>query len=490
MRTAFRTGITKTYEWRVKQLEGLLKLLDENREEIAQALNKDLHKPKLEAHVFEIDYCRNDLIETINNLKEWMKPEKVKKTMLNLMDTCYVQKQPFGVALIMGAWNYPIQLTVMPLYGAIAAGNCVVLKPSEVSWSTAQLLEQLIPKYLDNECVKVINGGVEETTDLLKERFDYIFYTGNTVVGKIVMKAASQYLTPVTLELGGKSPVYVDKDCDLKAVANRILWGKTCNAGQTCIAPDYVMCTKEVQEELIQNFKTSLGNFYPDDPSRSDSYGRLVNGRHFQRVKKLIDSSTDNIAVGGDTNEKDNYISPTILKDVKFSDPAMQDEIFGPVLPICPVKNEDEAIDHILNGEKPLSMYVFSNDKKVKDKFRNSTSSGSLAINDTMMQAGVMSLPFGGVGNSGMGAYHGKLTFDTFSHNRACLERELKMESLQSMRYPPYTQKKEDTIRWVSKKKLKRKSLWSFVPFFVIGTLAAYFIKMFGLHNRLPFLQD
>ncbi|CAG2209840.1 Beta-apo-4'-carotenal oxygenase,Aldehyde dehydrogenase family 3 member B3,Aldehyde dehydrogenase,Aldehyde dehydrogenase family 3 member B2,Fatty aldehyde dehydrogenase,Aldehyde dehydrogenase family 3 member B1,Putative aldehyde dehydrogenase YwdH,Aldehyde dehydrogenase family 3 comG,4,4'-diaponeurosporen-aldehyde dehydrogenase,Aldehyde dehydrogenase family 3 member H1,Aldehyde dehydrogenase family 3 member I1, chloroplastic,Aldehyde dehydrogenase, dimeric NADP-preferring [Mytilus edulis] len=328
MKTAFRSGKTKSYEWRRQQLEGVLKLMDENREEITDALKKDLHKPKLEAVVFEIDFCRNDLIETMNNLKEWMKPEKVKKSLMNLMDTAYIKKEPYGVALVIGAWNYPIQLTIMPLFGALAAGNCVLLKPSEVSWNTAQLLEKLIPKYLDNDCVKVVNGGVAETTALLKERYDYVFYTGNTFVGKIVMKAASEYLTPVTLELGGKSPVYVDKNCDLKAVANRLMWGKTCNAGQTCIAPDYVMCTKDVQEQLIQSMKTTLGEFFPDDPSKSESYGRMVNSRHFQRVKKMIDSNQDSIAIGGDTNEKDNYISPTILKDIKFTDAAMNEEVF------------------------------------------------------------------------------------------------------------------------------------------------------------------
>ncbi|CAG2184578.1 ALDH [Mytilus edulis] len=483
MKTAFRSGKTKSYEWRRQQLEGVLKLMDENREEITDALKKDLHKPKLEAVVFEIDFCRNDLIETMNNLKEWMKPEKVKKSLMNLMDTAYIKKEPYGVALVIGAWNYPIQLTIMPLFGALAAGNCVLLKPSEVSWNTAQLLEKLIPKYLDNDCVKVVNGGVAETTALLKERYDYVFYTGNTFVGKIVMKAASEYLTPVTLELGGKSPVYVDKNCDLKAVANRLMWGKTCNAGQTCIAPDYVMCTKDVQEQLIQSMKTTLGEFFPDDPSKSESYGRMT-------VKKMIDSNQDSIAIGGDTNEKDNYISPTILKDIKFTDAAMNEEIFGPVLPIIPVGNEDDAIEHIVSGEKPLAMYVFTNDNTVKDKFRNSTSSGGLVINDTMMHAGVMTLPFGGVGNSGMGAYHGKLTFDTFSHNRACLERELKMESLQSIRYPPYTQRKMGNIRWATTKKLKGRSLMSYVPFFVIGTIAAYIIKVFGLHNKLPFFNE
>ncbi|CAG2209843.1 ALDH [Mytilus edulis] len=430
-------------------VRGVLKLLDENKEEIMKSLKQDLHK--------------------------------VQKPLVNLMDKALIQKQPYGVVLIIGTWNFPIMLTLMPMFGALAAGNCVLLKTSRISWSTSKLLEHIVPKYLDNDCVKVVNGGTGETTDLLKERYDYIFYTGNTSIGKMVMTAASQYLTPVTLELGGK--IYVDKNCDLRAVANRILWGKTINAGQTCIAPDYVMCTKDIQEKLIEAMKITINDFYQDDPSSSDSYGRLGNERHFQRVKQIIDSSKDNIAIGGITNEKDNYVSPTVLKDVKFTDPAMLEEMFGPVLPIIPVNNEDEAIKHIVNGEKPLAMYIFSNDKKVKDKFRNSTSSGGLVINDTMLHAGVMTLPFGGVGNSGVGAYHGKLTFDTFCHNRACLERELILEGLQSIRYPPYTQKKIQIIQRVTQKKLNHSPFKSPFSVLVIGMIvAAFLLQMFALY--------
>ncbi|XP_071120405.1 aldehyde dehydrogenase family 3 member B2-like [Mytilus edulis] len=482
LKDAFRTGKTVSYEWRRQQLGGVLKLLDENKEEIMKSLKQDLHKPPFEAF-FEIDQCRNDLIDTMNNLKEWMKPQKVRKPLVNLMDKALIQKQPYGVVLIIGTWNFPIMLTLMPMFGAFAAGNCVLLKTSRISWSTSKLLEHIVPKYLDNDCVKVVNGGTGETTDLLKERYDYIFYTGNTSIGKMVMTAASQYLTPVTLELGGKNPVYVDKNCDLRAVANRILWGKTINAGQTCIAPDYVMCTKDIQDKLIEAMKVTINEFYQDDPSSSDSYGRLGNERHFQRVKQIIDSSKDNIAIGGITNEKDNYVSPTVLKDVKFTDPAMLEEMFGPVLPIIQVNNEDEAIEYIVNGEKPLAMYIFSNDKKVKDKFRNSTSSGGLVINDTMLHAGVMTLPFGGVGNSGVGAYHGKLTFDTFCHNRACLERELILEGLQSIRYPPYTQKKIQIIQRVTQKKLNHSPFKSPFSVLVIGMIvAAFLLQMFALY--------
>ncbi|XP_063401712.1 aldehyde dehydrogenase, dimeric NADP-preferring-like [Mytilus trossulus] len=476
LKDAFRTGKTVPYEWRRQQLEGVLKLLDENKEEIIKSLKKDLHKPPFEAF-FEIDQCRNDLIDTMNNLKEWMKPHKVQKPLVNLMDKAFIQKQPYGVVLIIGTWNFPIMLTLMPMFGALAAGNCVLLKTSRISWSISKLLENMVPKYLDNECVKVVNGGTGETTDLLKERYDYIFYTGNTSIGKMVMKAASQYLTPITLELGGKNPVYVDRNCDLRAAANRIIWGKTINAGQTCIAPDYVMCTKDIQGDLIESMKITINDFYKGDPSSSDSYGRLGNERHFQRVKQILDSSKDNIAIGGITNEKENFVSPTVLKDVKFKDPSMQEEMFGPVLPIVPVNNEDEAIEYIVNGEKPLAMYIFSNDKKVKEKFRNCTSSGGLVINDTMLHAGVMTLPFGGVGNSGVGAYHGKLTFDTFCHKRACLERELVLEGLQSVRYPPYTQKKIRIIQMVTKKTLHKSSFMTITYFLVIVMIVAAIVS-------------
>ncbi|KAK3101984.1 hypothetical protein FSP39_007827 [Pinctada imbricata] len=358
VRKVFNSGKTKPYEWRYRQLQGMLKLLEENRDAITTALSEDLHKPKFEANLTEIDYCRNDLIDTMNNLSTWMKPEKVKKGIINMLDKAYVYRDPFGVILVMGAWNYPIQLTLMPVYGALSAGNCVVLKPSEVSPATAKLLEELIPKYIDNDAVKVVNGGIPETTALLKERFDYIFYTGNSAVGKIVMQAAAKYLTPVTLELGGKSsvyvdensdmniashrilcvyctymyiyfsPVYVDENSDMNIAARRILWGKCSNAGQTCIAPDYVMCTKEAQDKLVAEMKKTLDDFFPGSSiSKTEDFGRIVNSRHFQRVKRLMESS-GRVAIGGDTNENENFIAPTILTDCKEEDPALQEEVW------------------------------------------------------------------------------------------------------------------------------------------------------------------
>ncbi|KAL3841735.1 hypothetical protein ACJMK2_019840 [Sinanodonta woodiana] len=346
----FRSGKTKKFEWRFQQLTKMLNMLEENRDKFYEALKKDLNKSIMEASMTEVNFCRNDLVYCMNNLSEWVKPEKVKKNLINLMDTCYIKREPFGVVLIIGAWNYPVQLTLLPMIGAIAAGNCVVLKPSEMATATAELLEALLPKYLDNECIRCVNGGVPETTALLAEKWDYIFYTGNSAVGKIVMQAAAKHLTPVTLELGGKSPVFVDDSCDLSVVANRILWGKCTNAGQTCIAPDYILCKKETQDTLVEAMKKTLREFYPNDPVNSPDFGRIINDRHFQRIKKILDNlGGGKIALGGETDETQRFIAPTILTDVKFSDPIMQEEIFGPLLPIITVKNEDEAIDFILN---------------------------------------------------------------------------------------------------------------------------------------------
>ncbi|KAL3841470.1 hypothetical protein ACJMK2_019611, partial [Sinanodonta woodiana] len=478
LRATFHTGRTNSLQWRSEQLKMLLKLLEENRDQLCNALKQDLNKHKFEASVLEIEYCRNDLIYCLNNLSEWAAPEKVAKGLLNMMDRCYIRREPFGVVLIIGAWNYPVQLTILPLIGAIAAGNCVVVKPSELSAHTARLLEELLPRYLDQDCVKCINGGVLETTALLDEKWDYIFYTGNSTVGKIVMQAAAKYLTPVTLELGGKSPVFVDKDCDLGIVANRVLWGKCTNAGQTCVAPDYIMCTKETQDALVGKLKNTLREFYGDNVKTSNDYARIVNDRHFQRIKGLL-STCSEIAVGGDLDESQQYIAPTVVTNVKFTDPVMQEEIFGPILPIVPVKDEDEAIQQIVKGDKPLALYIFSNNKSLVQKFITSTSSGGVCVNDTLMQGSIPSLPFGGVGNSGIGGYHGKFSFDTFSHKRAMMERDLALESVNGVRYPPFTDGKAKFALWIMKKRLKRTGILALLPHLFLGILIA---ALFQVH--------
>lgn len=414
--------------------------------------------------MMEIDFTRNEVVHALNHISEWVKPTKVGKDLLTMMDDAYIKPEPFGVVLVIGAWNYPVQLTLAPVIGALAAGNCVVLKPSEVSEHTSALLERLCPLYLDKDAFRVVNGGVPETTELLKEQFDYIFYTGNSHVAKIIYQAAAQYLTPVTLELGGKSPVFVDDSSDLDLVARRLMWGKFANCGQTCIAPDYVLCTPGVQGSLIQRCKTVLESFYGSDPKASDSYGRIINNRHFNRVRTMLDATSGRVAVGGIMDERANYISPTLLSDIALNDAIMKDEIFGPILPFIDVKDADEAIEIINNREKPLAMYVFSNQKKTIERFLSRTSSGGVCVNDTLMHLSVINLPFGGVGNSGVGSYHGKFSFDTFSHNRGCLVRAQNMEKMNDLRYPPYTEKKSGMIAWLMKKTVKSDKMLGIFP--------------------------
>ncbi|KAH9495847.1 aldehyde dehydrogenase 3, member A2 [Bulinus truncatus] len=479
LRKTFATGRTRGIEWRISQLKAIIKLVQENEDAISEVLYKDLHKNKAEASIMEVIMCVNDAVNAINNIEQWTKPEKVDKNALYMMDTAYIIKEPLGVALIIGAWNYPVQLVLLPLIGAVTAGNCAVIKPSEVSPATAAFFEETLPKYLDNDCFRVINGGVGETTALLQQRFDIIFYTGNSQVAKIVMAAAAKNLTPVILELGGKSPVYVDKKTDLMTVARRLSWGKFCNSGQTCIAPDYVMCPKEIQEELIEKLKTSVQEFYTVDPKTSDSYGRIVNNRHFMRIQKLKEGAT--VAFGGDADEKENFISPTVLRDVKLTDAVMQDEIFGPLLPIVPVTDYTEAIDIINSREKPLALYVFTNNTNVSREFRDRTSSGALVVNDTVVHGGLPTLPFGGVGNSGLGSYHGKFSFNAFSHDKPVLEKSLAMDQVNSLRYPPYTDKKLGWIKWIMCKKPKRRGVFSFLPFVAIGVVLSFMFKVIGV---------
>jgi len=479
VRATFMTGKTQSYEWRSKQLYALIKMMEEQKQSIIEALHKDLHKPESEVLMAEIDFVKNDATFVLNNLKDWMKPQKVSRNIMTAMDDAYIRYEPLGVALIIGAWNFPLQLTLGPMVGALAAGNCVVLKPSELSASTANFLEQTCGKYLDTDCVKVVNGGVPETTALLNEKFDHIFYTGNSQVARVVYEAAAKHLTPVILELGGKSPVYVDESSDLDVVSKRLLWGKFMNAGQTCIAPDYVMCNQKVQDSLIEKCKVNLKSFYGENAAESNSFARIVNGRHFKRVSSLLTSSKGRIVIGGSTDEKTNYIEPTLVVDVKPDDSLMREEVFGPVLPFVSVKNVDEAIGIINKGEKPLALYVFSKDNENIDKLVKSTSSGGVTINDTIMHSALRTLPFGGVGCSGQGAYHGKFTFEAFSHRRGCLVRKQAMEKLNDMRYPPYSSRKIALMTWFMKESPRSpySKLWTATAMVVFGVLIGFLLK-------------
>ncbi|GFY15181.1 aldehyde dehydrogenase family 3 member B1 [Trichonephila clavipes] len=422
-RNAFNSEITKPLDFRVKQLKAFYQLLEDNSVELVEALGKDLRKPKTEALLAEVEVTKNQIKGVLYEIHKWVKPEQVETNIILILDKAYILPQPFGVVLIIGAWNYPFLLISAPLLGAIAAGNCVIIKPSEKAPETSKVLKKLIPQYLHKDCFHVVTGGIPETTALLKERFDYIFYTGSPAIGQRIREASNKYLTPVTLELGGKSPVYVDDEVNMELAVRRVVWGKMLNLGQTCVAPDYVLCSKKTEARFIEIAKKTLLEFFGDDPESSPDLARVVNDDHFQRIVKFL--SCGKIAVGGDYDAKERYIAPTILIDVKETDSVMQDEIFGPILPIITVNSPEEAIEFINKREKPLTLYLFSTNKRLLKLFEKSTSSGSLCVNDTMVHLSVDTLPFGGVGMSGMGKYQGKFSFDIFSHKRSVLVRSL-----------------------------------------------------------------
>ncbi|CAH2222502.1 fatty aldehyde dehydrogenase isoform X1 [Pelobates cultripes] len=641
-RKAFATGKTRSLDFRVQQLQALKRMFTEKEEDIKKALKADLNKNDISSYTYEIMGMFGEINLALEKLSEWAAPRHVEKNLITMRDEVYIQYEPLGVVLIIGAWNYPIVVLLQPLVGAIAAGNAAVIKPSEVSENTAKLLEKVIPQYLDKELYPVVNGGIPETTELLSQRFDHIFYTGNTNVGKIIMSAASKFLTPVTLELGGKSPCYIDKDCDIDIASRRITWGKfancgqTCiapdyilcdksiqgrlvekiketinvcekywhlarvhciilsslicnqssmnkqgnaavikpsevsentakllekvipqyldkelypvvnggipettellsqrfdhifytgntnvgkiimsaaskfltpvtlelggkspcyidkdcdidiasrritwgkfaNCGQTCIAPDYILCDKSIQGRLVEKIKETINEFYGDDAKKSPDYERIINKRHFKRLLKLMEG--ENIVIGGDNDESSCYIAPTVLADVKPDSKVMQEEIFGPLLPIVSVGSLDEAIEFINQREKPLALYVFSNNKKVIKKMIAATSSGGVTANDVIMHFTVIELPFGGVGQSGMGAYHGKHTFETFSHKRACLIKSLAMEGMNQIRYPPFTEKKLGWAKFLLMNKFNKKKM-GLLLLPVLAVIAAIVIKL------------
>ncbi|XP_004759603.1 aldehyde dehydrogenase family 3 member B1 isoform X1 [Mustela putorius furo] len=437
LREAFSTGRTRPAEFRAAQLKGLRRFLQENQQLLQEALAQDLHKSTFEAEVSEIRISESEIDLALRNLRSWMKDEKVPKNLATQLDSAFIRKEPFGLVLIIAPWNYPVNLTLVPLVGALAAGNCVVLKPSEFSRSTEKVLAEVLPRYLDQSCFAVVLGGPQETGQLLEHKFDYIFFTGSPRVGRIVMAAAAKHLTPLTLELGGKNPCYVDDDCDPQTVANRVAFFRYFNSGQTCVAPDYVLCSPDTQERLLPALQSAITRFYGDDPQSCPSLGRIISDKHFQRLRGLL--GCGRVAIGGQSDESERYIAPTVLVDVQETEPVMQEEIFGPILPIMNVRSLDEAIDFINRREKPLALYAFSNSNQVVKRVLAQTSSGGFCGNDGFMHMTLASLPFGGVGASGMGSYHGKFSFDTFSHHRACLLRHPGLEKIYSIRYPPYS---------------------------------------------------
>lgn len=443
-RARFRAGHTRSTHWRLRQLEGLIRLIEERETEITSALAEDLGKPEVEAYASEIAYVRNEAENARRRLALWMKPERVPTPLVNLPGSSRIVREPLGLVLIISPWNYPFQLALTPLVGAVAAGNAAIVKPSEVAPATSAFLARRIKEYLDPEAVKVIEGGIPETTCLLEQRYDHIFYTGNGRVARIVMRAAAQHLTPVTLELGGKSPCIVDRSANLRVTARRIVWGKFFNAGQTCIAPDYVLVHEAIEEALVEQMAEAVLAFYGEDPQKSPDFGRIINRRHLERLERLLEDGGRPV-VGGFIDREDRYFAPTILQEVDLSARIMEEEIFGPLLPVIPIQSMDDAIDFVNARPKPLALYVFADDGLVAQDILRNTSSGGAVINHVIMHVSVAELPFGGVGDSGMGAYHGKASFDTFSHKKSILKKPLRIDP--GLMYPPYTATKKKWLR-------------------------------------------
>jgi aldehyde dehydrogenase (NAD+) len=431
----FSSRATRSESWRKSQLQALAKMLRDNQVPISEALFQDLGKCKQEAYLTEIAFLQADIKHALKHLKKWMKPVTKSSPLVAQPAKSYLYPEPLGCVLIIGAWNYPVQLTLSPLIAAIAAGNCAVIKPSELAENTSALLAKLLPEYLDKKALVVIEGGKDETSALLAQPFNKFFYTGGEQVGKIVMRAASEHLTPVTLELGGKSPCVIDKGVDLAITANRLAWGKWMNAGQTCIAPDYVLIEQDSLDDFIKALKKAIESQYSSEPKQQKEYGRIINQRHCQRLASYLDGQ--NVIYGGQIDLQTRYISPTLLLNPDVSSPVMQEEIFGPLLPIVVMPSRQAMMDFIKKRPHPLAAYLFTADKDFETEFVASVTAGNMCINDCSMFMLNHKLPFGGVGTSGMGRYHGKFGFDTFSHEKTVMRRSFKLEN--NLRYAPFT---------------------------------------------------
>ncbi|MFJ4921740.1 aldehyde dehydrogenase family protein [Streptomyces sp. NPDC088725] len=423
LRATFRTGRTKPLAWRTEQLRGLRAMLTEHGQEFAAALREDLGKPEREAFRTEIDFTVREIDHTLERLEGWLRPEPAEVPEHLGSATAWTVQDPLGVVLVIAPWNYPAQLLLAPVVGALAAGNCVVAKPSEMAPATSRVVAEFLPRYLDSDAVAVVEGAIPETTALLEQHFDHIFYTGNGAVGRIVLRAAAEHLTPVALELGGKSPAFVDRDTDPATVAARLVSAKFLNAGQTCVAPDYVITDPGTARALEEALAKAVLEKFGADPAVSPDYGRIVNERHFDRLTGLLDSGRT--VVGGEHDRANRYIAPTVLAGVSPDSPVMAEEIFGPLLPIVEVEGLDEAIAFINDRPKPLALYAFTESSATRDRLTAETSSGALGFGLPVAHLTVSDLPFGGVGESGMGRYHGRYSLETFSHRKAVLHKPL-----------------------------------------------------------------
>ncbi len=441
----FRTGVTRGVDFRIDMLKKFRKAIIENDELISAALMADLNKQPFESYMCETGLLLEEINFHIKRLKKWSKTRRVRSGIGQLPGRSCVCPEPYGVVLIMAPWNYPVQLCLMPLVGAISAGNCAVIKPSAYAPESSRVISKLIESAFPTGFVTTVEGGREANKALLDEPFDYIFFTGSVAVGKTVMEAAAKRLTPVTLELGGKSPIIVDETANLPLAARRIAFGKVLNAGQTCVAPDYLLIEKSVEAPFIEEYKKALADFFPDGDMSAMVH--IINDKHFERVCNILDNS-GSIVIGGARDAETRFIEPAVLTDVPIDSPAMQQEIFGPVLPVLPYEKLDDCIDFIRSRPKPLALYIFSENKMNQEKVLNSCSFGGGCINDTILHLASSHMPFGGVGESGMGSYHGKKSFDTFTHYRSILKQG-KLDV--KLRYFPYKSGKEKITRMILK---------------------------------------
>lgn len=420
--------------YRKEILTRLLNAIIVRENEIVDALKADFNKPEFETVVTETSYVISDLKYTIKNLSRWAKPERVFPFVLNIPSSDAIYKEPYGKVLVLAPWNYPFQLALCPLIAAVAAGNQVVLKPSELTPNTAAIIQKIVSEVFPTDHVEVIQGNAEVATQLLAQRWDYIFFTGSVAVGKIVAKAAAENLTPVTLELGGKNPCIVDETANLQLAAKRIVWGKFVNCGQTCIAPDYILVHQKSKSQFIDYLKAEITNAYGENPEISPDFARIINSKNWSRLVEMIEP--DKVIFGGKYNNETNYLAPTLIEENNLDSLIMQDEIFGPILPIVTYTEESEIDSIIARYEKPLGLYIFSERKKFCDTIIATHSFGGGCINDTMIHFSNKKLPFGGVGHSGIGAYHGKLSFDIFSHHKGVVKKATWIDL--PLRYAPY----------------------------------------------------
>ena len=430
---------------RIENLKKLKNSIKKYENNIINALNIDLGKPEFEAYSNEVGFVYSTIDYFIKNLKSWTKVKKVKNDAAQLPGKSYIYKSHYGAVLIIGPYNYPFQLLIEPLIGAISGGNTVILKPSEYAAKTEAIVEKIIKETFDEKYIAVVTGDYKVNSQLLDLEFDYIFFTGSVNVGKIVMEKASKHLTPVTLELGGKSPVIVDNTANLKVSAKRILWGKLTNAGQTCVAPDYILAHEDIYEELIKEFEKVIIEFYGQDIIRSKDFGRIINNRHMNRLNAILEHHKNKITFGGEVDFEKRYISPTIIRDVTLEDAVMNEEIFGPIIPVIKYKNMEDIKYYIAHHKNPLALYVFSEDENFSEDIINRFSFGGGCVNDTISHVASAYLPFGGIGSSGMGNYHGKASFDTFTHTKSIVKKSTKIDL--KLVFPPY----KDKIKLIKK---------------------------------------